>query len=78
MRFKDWVALGGVNMDQLIEESCIQPDDWERNFRENRELTIIITISQNMIWGGPGRGGGETGGLSNFNSVFYLFIGFSI
>ena len=36
MRFKDWVVLGGVNIDELIEESCIEPDDWERNFRSSK------------------------------------------
>ena len=32
-RFIDWVSLGSVDMDELIEQSCHSPEDWEANFR---------------------------------------------
>lgn len=32
-RFVDWVVLGGINLEQFVEQRCHQVSDWERNFR---------------------------------------------
>ncbi len=31
--FQDWVVLGGVGLEGLIEQYCVNVSDWERNFR---------------------------------------------
>ncbi len=36
MKFKDWVVLGSVNLEEMIEENCLTPEDWERNFRSSK------------------------------------------
>ena len=35
-RFKDWVALGGVNIEEMIETNCRTAEDFERNFRSSK------------------------------------------
>ena len=35
-RFRDWVVLGSVDLDQMIEENCKTADDYERNFRNSK------------------------------------------
>lgn len=32
-RFKDWVVLGSVDMDVLVEQHCISVADYERNLK---------------------------------------------
>ena len=32
-RFKDWVVLGSVDMDTLVERHCINVADYERNLK---------------------------------------------
>ena len=32
-RFADWVVLGKVDIEELIETSCKTSEDWESNFR---------------------------------------------
>ena len=32
-RFKDWVVLGSVDMDTLVERHCISVADYERNLK---------------------------------------------
>ncbi|KAM7291624.1 cytoplasmic dynein 2 heavy chain 1 [Ixodes scapularis] len=32
-KFEEWVALGSVNLEEFIEQSCSSPEDWKRNFR---------------------------------------------
>ena len=36
MRFKDWVVLGNVDLEELIEQTCVTPEDWEKNFRSSK------------------------------------------
>lgn len=31
--FKEWVVLGQVDIDELVEKNLHEVDDWERNFR---------------------------------------------
>ena len=31
--FEDWVALGAVNLDDMVEQNCHDVIDWERNFK---------------------------------------------
>ena len=33
MLFMDWVVLGSVDLDSLVDQHCLQVPDWERNFR---------------------------------------------
>jgi len=35
-RFRDWVALGAVDVEDYIERTCAEPEDWERNFRASK------------------------------------------
>ncbi len=35
-RFVDWVALGSIDLEHHIEQTCTDPDDWERNFRASK------------------------------------------
>ena len=35
-RFKDWVILGSVNLEEMIEDNCKTADDFERNFRNSK------------------------------------------
>jgi len=32
-RFNDWVVLGSIDMDTLVEQHCISVTDYERNFK---------------------------------------------
>lgn len=32
-RFQEWVVLGSVDLDELVQEHCQVVPDWERNFR---------------------------------------------
>ena len=32
-QYKEWVVLGQVNIDELVEKNLQNVDDWERNFR---------------------------------------------
>ena len=31
--FQDWVILGSVDLDSMVDKHCVQVPDWERNFR---------------------------------------------
>ena len=33
-RFKDWVVLGQVDLDSLVEQNCYEVGDWERCFKD--------------------------------------------
>ena len=35
-RFRDWVVLGSFQLEEMIEEHCKTPDDYERNFRNSK------------------------------------------
>ena len=35
-RFRDWVALGSIDMDAFIEEHCVTAEDYDRNFRASK------------------------------------------
>ena len=35
-KFRDWVALGSIDIEDAIEQNCKEPDDWERNFRASK------------------------------------------
>ena len=35
-RFTDWVVLGGVDIEQMIEDTCRSSEDYERNFRNSK------------------------------------------
>ncbi len=35
-RFVDWVAIGSIDIENYIEKTCKEPDDWERNFRASK------------------------------------------
>ena len=32
-KFVDWVVLGSVDLDSLVDQYCQQVPDWERNFK---------------------------------------------
>jgi len=32
-RFSDWVVLGSIDMDTLVEQHCVNVADYERNFK---------------------------------------------
>ena len=32
-RFKDWIVLGSVDMDALVERHCVSVADYERNLK---------------------------------------------
>ena len=32
-KFVDWVVLGSMDVDSLVEQYCIKVPDWERSFR---------------------------------------------
>ena len=32
-RFKDWIVLGSVDMDTLVERHCVSVADYERNLK---------------------------------------------
>ena len=32
-RFREWVVLGTVDIDALVEQHCTKLEDWEHNFR---------------------------------------------
>ena len=32
-RFRDWVVLGSVDLDSLVDQHCHSVPDWEKNFR---------------------------------------------
>lgn len=35
-RFIDWVALGAVDIEDYIMQTCVKADDWEANFRASK------------------------------------------
>ena len=35
-KFIDWVALGGIDIEDYIEKTCTNPEDWESNFRASK------------------------------------------
>ena len=35
-RFIDWVALGAVDIEDYIMQTCAKADDWEANFRASK------------------------------------------
>ena len=32
-RFSDWVVLGSIDMDTLVEQHCVSVADYEKNFK---------------------------------------------
>ena len=32
-KFQDWVVLGAVNLEGLVEGTCHEVSDWEKNFK---------------------------------------------
>ena len=32
-KFVDWVVLGSIDLDSLVDQHCHQVPDWERNFK---------------------------------------------
>ncbi len=33
LRFQEWVVLGSVDLDDLVQQHCHVVPDWEKNFR---------------------------------------------
>ena len=59
-RFKDWIVLGSVDMDALVERHCVSMADYERNFKSLKNkgkeaeklpqyVEYIITLSHLAI-----------------------------
>ena len=41
-RFVDWVALGAVDIEDYIMQTCTKADDWEANFRASKARGQVL------------------------------------
>ena len=50
-RFKDWVALGSVDLEEMIEKHCKDPEDWEANFRNSKlKRQGRLPVAEGIDW----------------------------
>ena len=50
-RFVDWVALGAVDIEDYIMQTCAKADDWEANFRASKARgQVCMYSSGRKMW----------------------------